>query len=248
MADALQHYLRVTQGSVLGVAVAALDKHGSLDAALEAFFGVAMHVGQDGSGNARELEQNVENFCKKPVEWVVGPDRCASTASAPRSSRTTRSPSRAHTRRGGVSPQLQCMIKGDETRGVVACAYDTDLLVQSHGLQNLAFARARPASAASCSSASASASTSASASASASEFEKGLHAVIDDIIKDAVSKGYHYPAEPLCRSRNLEAIKRRAALPTRIAILLVGEGMNRAHHDLLDEQCPSGRAMNKVID
>ena len=83
-----------------------------------------MHVGHDGSGNARELEQNVENFCKKPVEWVVGPDRCASTASAPRSSRTTRSPSRAHTRRGGVSPQLQCMIKGDETRGVVACAYD----------------------------------------------------------------------------------------------------------------------------
>ena len=121
--------------------------------------------------------------------------------SAPRSSRTTRSPSRAHTRRGGVSPQLQCMIKGDETRGVVACAYDTDLLVQSHGLQNLAFARARPASAAS--SASASASTSASASASASEFEKGLHAVIDDIIEDAVTKGYHYPAEPLCRSRNL---------------------------------------------
>ena len=162
---------------------------------------VAMHVGHDGSGNARELEQNVENFCKKPVEWVVGPDRCASTASAPRSSRTTRSPSRAHTRRGGVSPQLQCMIKGDETRGVVACAYDTDLLVQSHGLQNLAFARARPASAAS--SASASASTSASASASASEFEKGLHAVIDDIIEDAVTKGYHYPAEPLCRSRNL---------------------------------------------
>ena len=106
-----------------------------------------------------------------------------------------------YTARGGVSPQLQCMIKGDETRGVVACAYDTDLLVQSHGLQNLAFARASPASAAS--SASASASTSASASASASEFEKGLHAVIDDIIEDAVTKGYHYPAEPLCRSRNL---------------------------------------------
>ena len=34
--------------------------------------------------------------------------------------------SRAHgaRARGGVSPQLQCMIKGDETRGVVACAYD----------------------------------------------------------------------------------------------------------------------------
>ena len=133
-------------------------------------------------------------------------------------------------------------------RAVAAGEGLPDLLVQSHGLQNLAFARARPASAASCSSASASASTSASASASASEFEKGLHAVIDDIIKDAVTKGYHYPAEPLCRSRNLEAIKRRAALPTRRAILLVGEGMNRAHHDLLDEQCPSGRAMNKVID
>ena len=39
--------------------------------------GVAMHVGQDGSGSARELEQNVENFLKKPVEWVIGPDRCA---------------------------------------------------------------------------------------------------------------------------------------------------------------------------
>ena len=97
-----------------------------------------MHVGHDGSGNARELEQNVENFCKKPVEWVVGPDRCASTASAPRSSRTTRSPSRAHTRRGGVSPQLQCMIKGDETRGVVACAYDgctAALPGQGHGVE-----------------------------------------------------------------------------------------------------------------
>ena len=112
------------------------------------------------------------------------------------------------------------------------------MLVQSHGLQNLAFARARPASAAA--SASASASTSASASASASEFEKGLHAVTDDIIGDAVTKGYDYPAEPLCRPRNLEAIKRRAALPTRIAILLVGEGMNQAHHDLLDERCPFG--------
>ena len=33
--------------------------------------GVAMHVGQDGSGSARELEQNVENFLKKPVEWVI---------------------------------------------------------------------------------------------------------------------------------------------------------------------------------
>ena len=68
MADVLQQYLLVTQGNDLGVAVAALDKHGSLDAALEAFFGVAMHVGQDGSGNARKLEQNVENFCKKPLE------------------------------------------------------------------------------------------------------------------------------------------------------------------------------------
>ena len=68
MPDVLQQYLLITQGTDLGVALAALDKHGSLDAALEAFFGVAMHVGQDGSGNARELEQNVENFCKKPLE------------------------------------------------------------------------------------------------------------------------------------------------------------------------------------
>lgn len=41
MADVLQQYLLVTQGNDLGVAVAALDKHGSLDAALEAFFGEA---------------------------------------------------------------------------------------------------------------------------------------------------------------------------------------------------------------
>ena len=41
MADVLQQYLLVTQGNDLGVAVAALDKHGSLDATLEAFFGEA---------------------------------------------------------------------------------------------------------------------------------------------------------------------------------------------------------------
>ena len=53
--------------------------------------GVAMHVGQDGSGSARELEQNVENFLKKPVEWVIGPDRCA------RALTRTRSPAHAPT-------------------------------------------------------------------------------------------------------------------------------------------------------
>ena len=48
--------------------------------------GVAMHVGQDGSGSARKLEQNVENFLKKPVEWVIGPDRrCARALTRTRS-------------------------------------------------------------------------------------------------------------------------------------------------------------------
>ena len=43
-----------------------------------------------------------------------------------------------YTARGGVSPQLQCMIRGDETRGVVACAYDgctAALPGQGHGLE-----------------------------------------------------------------------------------------------------------------
>ena len=50
----------------------------------------------------------------------------------------------------------------------------------------------------------------------------------------------------LSRSRNVDALIRRATSTTRVAILLVGEGMNLAHHDLLDEGCPSGRAMKKV--
>ena len=43
-----------------------------------------------------------------------------------------------YTARGGVSPQLQCMMKGDETRGVVACAFDgcTGALPgQGHGVE-----------------------------------------------------------------------------------------------------------------
>ena len=43
-----------------------------------------------------------------------------------------------YTARGGVSPQLQCMIKGNKTRGVVACAYDgctAALPGQGHGIE-----------------------------------------------------------------------------------------------------------------
>ena len=128
------------------------------------------------------------------------------------------------------------------------------LLAQSNSFQNLALAQARPAPAADPASASASASTSASASASAassssssaSEFEHGLRVVMHEIVKEAETKGYLYPAEPLSRSRNMDALIRRAASTTRVAVLLVGEGMNRAHHDLLDERCPSGVAMKKV--
>jgi hypothetical protein len=67
-----------------------------------------------------------------------------------------------------------------------------------------------------------------------------------EIVKEAETKGYKYPAEPLSRSRNMDALIRRAASTTRVAVLLVGEGMNMAHHDLLDERCPSGVAMKKV--
>ena len=66
--------------------------------------GVAMHVGQDGSGSARELEQNVENFLKKPVEWVIGPDRCARADShslpRPRAHSPNRSRPRSQIRAG----------------------------------------------------------------------------------------------------------------------------------------------------
>ena len=54
--------------------------------------GVAMHVGQDGSGSARELEQNVENFIKKPVEWVIGPDRRCARAALTRTRSLAHSP------------------------------------------------------------------------------------------------------------------------------------------------------------
>ena len=67
-----------------------------------------------------------------------------------------------------------------------------------------------------------------------------------EIVREAETKGYLYPAEPLSRSRNVDALIRRATSTTRVAILLVGEGMNLAHHDLLDQRCPSGRAMKKV--
>ena len=70
--------------------------------------------------------------------------------------------------------------------------------------------------------------------------------VMHEIVKEAENKGYKYPAEPMCRSKNIKALIRRAASTTRIAVLLVGEGMNLAYHDLLDERCPSGRAMRKV--
>ena len=70
----------------------------------------------------------------KETTWLHGD----SMAESNELSRRQRHSAGFYTARGGVSPQLQCMIKGDETRGVVACAFDgcTGALPgQGHGVE-----------------------------------------------------------------------------------------------------------------
>ena len=72
--------------------------------------------------------------------------------------------------------------------------------------------------------------------------------VMQGVIDDSKSLGYTLPGEPLSRHKNLEAASRRyEAAPSPFAIFVIGEGMNLAGNDLLDELCHSGKALRGAM-
>ena len=72
--------------------------------------------------------------------------------------------------------------------------------------------------------------------------------VMQGVINDSKLLGYTFPGEPLSRQKNIEAASTRSeAAPSPIAIFVIGEGMNLAANDLLDDRCHSGKALRGAL-
>jgi len=88
----------------------------------------------------------------------------------------------------------------------------------------------------------------ANATTSSSDFALTQGMVTQQIIDDSEALGYTSPGEPLSRIKNLDATVRRfdASLQP-VALMVIGEGMNKAANDIMDPACPSGKVLLSAL-
>ena len=88
----------------------------------------------------------------------------------------------------------------------------------------------------------------ANATTSSSDFALTQGMVTQQIIDDSEALGYTSPGEPLSRIKNLDAAVRRfdASLQP-VALMVIGEGMNKAANDIMDPACPSGKVLLSAL-
>ena len=88
----------------------------------------------------------------------------------------------------------------------------------------------------------------ANATTSSSDFALTQGMVTQQIIYDSEALGYTSPGEPLSRIKNLDAAVRRfdASLQP-VALMVIGEGMNKAANDIMDPACPSGKVLLSAL-
>ena len=88
----------------------------------------------------------------------------------------------------------------------------------------------------------------ANATTSSSDFALTQGMVTQQMIDDSEALGYTSPGEPLSRIKNLDAAVRRfdASLQP-VALMVIGEGMNKAANDIMDPACPSGKVLLSAL-